>query len=388
MPGAGGIYRNTKQTPVTNPVIDTTHAPSANSLYNYLITIGAGFGNTAYVRIGGNDTTAIVGNFLKPFATIGAAITALGTLANSALAIDAGSYNMTDVDAPFGLKAPGSKYDIICAAGCTINYFGTYGMYCMSGADGSSGNIFGLGNFINNAVTASKVVDGVANFAFNISGSPGAANYTFNTFFSQVTTGTIGLIRNGNGLGVQSAIINVLTRALCRTGTVITLDVGSRTVVTGGIGATYDSAGDFTGNNNYTVQINDPITAQFINTFLSARGTAFGMANTKCVDISNNTNGSIKFIRTTILAVNTVVGYTLINFSTTAALSDNTLFQNCILQNRQNTTFASAGVSFNTAVNISFKIVDTYSEKNAGGAGTITNLIATGNGFMVEPNIV
>lgn len=395
MPGAGGIYRernkgagsiiNTPFGPAWSG--DTTHAPSANALYNYLITIGAGFGNTAYVRIGGNDLTAVVGNFLLPFGTIGAAITALGTLASSALAIDAGTYVLTDADTPFGLKAPGSKYDIVCVPGVNIQYFGTYGMYQCSGADNSAGNIYGVGNFQNFATSASKVVDGKNNFAFNIAGSPGLGNYNFNNLFSEATTGTIGLIRNGNGLGVQAAIINVLSRAYCRTGTVMTMDVGSRTTIQG-VGSSYDAIGDNTGNNNYCLQINDPVSFTLNNTSISARGNAFGMANTKCVDISNATNGTIKFISSTIQCIQAPAGYTLINFSAVTLVSDNILFQNCILKNRLNTTFTSVGVSFNSAANINFKIVDTYSEKNTGGAGVITNLITMGNGFMVEPNIV
>lgn len=382
--GGSGSVINTPFSPAWNG--DITHAPSANALYDYLITIGAGFGNTAYVRIGGNDSTAVVGNILLPFGTIGAAITALGTLTGSTLNIDAGTYVLTDAEVPFGLKPPNSKFDIFCNTGVTIQYYGTYGMYCSSASDNTGGNIYGSGKFQNFSSTASKVIDGKNDFAFNISDALGLATYSFGSLLSEPSTGTIGLFRAGNSNSQQAAIVNVLSRAYCRTGVTLTFDAGCSTVILGK-GATYDAVNDIIAATNYTIQFNNPVRVQIIDTEITARGNAFGNANTKCIDINNVTNGTIKFINTAITCIQAPVGYTLINFSAVVLNMDNLLFQNCILKNRQSTLFSSNGVSFNTAANVNFDIIDTYTEKNTGGAGIITNLITKGDGLMVEPNI-
>lgn len=382
--GGGGAISDEAFGPSWNG--DTRRGASRNSLYDFLITIGAGFGNTAFVRSSGNDTTGVVGNYLLPFATPGAAIAALGTLPSSALAIDAGTYIVTDANAPFGLKAPGSKYDIYCAVGCRIEYYGTYGMYCSDGNDGSTGRIFGNGDFVNYSTSATKIVNGKSGYTFNCALVPGSNIYEFNQILNEVTTGSVGLMRVGNNSSTGSVTIDLKTRSYSRTAITLYADTGSRLIVKGA--GTYDSVGDFLGGANYTIRVEEPTVFTMENTRCSARGQAFGNANTKCIVIRNTSNALIKFINVDATCIEAPLGYKLIDFEAVTPLMDNLLFKNCSFRNRQSTAFASSGASFDTASNISFKIIDTYVEKNTGGAGVITNLISTGNGLMVEPNIV
>lgn len=365
-------------------------APSKNVVYDKIITIGAGFGNTAFVRASGNDSTAVVGNYLMPFQTIGAAIAALGTLASSAIYIDAGTYQLNDANAPFGLKAPGSKYDIYCAAGCRIEYYGTYGMYAANGLEGTRGRIFGLGDFVNYSGTATKVVDGKSGYVFNWGFVNGTNLYQFNQILNEVTSGTIGLIRIGNWGAVGNATINVETRAYSRTGIVFYADVSSSCRMEGK--GTYDSVGDFlppTGN--YTLRIEN--VGRFTVTpdvRITARGTLFGNSNTRCIVIRNTTNSLIQFFSPDVTCLQAPAGYKLIEIEAVpgGGIMNNLTFRGGTYRNRQTTSQTSDGFSFYSDFNCSFKIIDVYSEKNSGGAGVITNLIGTGNGFMVEPNII
>ena len=362
----------------------TAKGASMHALYQYLVTIGAGFGNTAYVRASGNDATALVGNILKPYATIGAAITAIGTLTSSAIAIDAGAYNVSDADAPFGLKAPNSRYSLVCEVGVTINYTGTYGMWCQSSSE--SGGIYGYGNFVISSSTASKVIDGKNNYAFNVASVSGVTTYEFETIRSEASTGSMNLMRVGNWGNVAVAQINVRNRAYCRTGAVITADTASSSKWTGA--GTYDAVNDLGAASNYTLQITNPQRLDMYNMSMSARGSAFGNANLKLADINNTANSLIKFINVEFVCISSPVGYELIKFSGVAATMDNLLFKNCSLRSRQSTSFSTNGNSITVPSNTSLKIIDTYAERNTGGAGSITNLISTGNGLMVEPNIV
>ncbi len=400
MPGSGGIYQErfiSGAAPPPSLYIDntpfgiawlgvTTKAPSEDALYKFLITIGAGFGNSAYVRPSGNDTSAIVGNFLLPFKTIGAAITALGVLTSSALVIDAGTYNLDDINCPFGLKAPGSKYDIVCNVGVNIQYTGTYGLYCSSSADGSSGNIYGIGDFQTYSTTVTKVVDGVSNYQFNVSGASGIFNYNFNNLKSESTSGSVGLMRVGNYSGVNTTQINISSRAYTRTNTTLFLDTSCRANVTG-LG-TIDFIDDFTGLTGNVVVLKNPFQALIFNTTLTSRGNIFGGTSTESMIINNATNGSIKFVNVSFRVNQSSAAYAIVKIINNPAVMDNTLFERCKLANRFTTAQAVGGISFTTATAVSFKIVDTYGERNTGGVGVITNLIITGNGFMVEPNII
>lgn len=374
----------------------TTKAPSEKVLYDKIITIGAGFGRTAYVRTGGDDTTGIIGNYLMPFATPGGAIAALGMMANSAMVIDSGLYNLDDLTAPYGLKAPGSKYDIYFNVGAEIHYSGSFGMYCIDGTDGSVGQIYGQGKLVNYSSTASKSVNTKNNYAFNWANVPGSNVYQFNQILSEANTGTLGLIRiglNGGGGGTGNAQIDVDTRAYCRTGVTVTLDNGCSAIIRGN--GTYDSIGqnNETGAStidNYALLINEPHNCTIDTTIFTSRGTSFGNVNTKCVSIVNSSNGSIFFKYSYITCLQAPVGYTLILLSIVPFSVPAVTFQNCINKNHSPSPgfpFTTNGNGFFTNSNTTIKIIDTYNERASGGTGTITNYITTGLGLVIEPNL-
>ena len=178
----------------------TNKGASQKSLYDVIIPLITGFGNVAFVRQSGDDTKGQLGNFFAPFATIGAATTALGSLTQSSLYIDAGNFALTDINAPFGLKKPNSSYDIYCAAGCNITYSGSYGLYISGSTE--TGNIYGNGNFRITSSSFSGSVDSVSNYAINIGGITTRRFFNI-SLLDTITTGT-NAIRFGSTNGAGS----------------------------------------------------------------------------------------------------------------------------------------------------------------------------------------
>jgi len=366
--------------------VDVLRGRSAKSIYDKIITIGAGFGNNAYVRLSGNDSTGIVGNILFPFQTIGAAITALGTLPNSALVIDdPGTYILNDTNAPFGLKAPGSKYDIYAAAGVTIQYYGTYGMYCADGNEGTAGNIFGFGDFINYATVATKLVGGVNGYAFNVANLGNQYTYEFNRILSEPTITTMaGLSRIGQSIGFL-VFFKIIARSYSRTGFTLLLDtscnVSVNSIFAYGVGI------DQVGSGEAAIKIVNPTNVMLNNLSVAGRGQAFGATNTKCMVIDNAVNGRIVLNNLFLFCTSSPAGYRMIDLPNAPAIMDNLIISKCLIKSRDRSSFTSNGFSFFSNNNTSFKIIDTYAEKNTGGAGIITNLIGAGSGFQVDANL-
>ena len=130
--------------PSWNGVTDV--APSKKAVYDKIQTIGLLGGIIAYVDpIGGNDSTAVLGNLLAPYLTIGAAISALGSTSNSTLYLYPGAHYLFDSNTPYGLKAPNTNYKIVCEQGVTIESYCSYGVYIFNGAtdSGTTGAIIG-----------------------------------------------------------------------------------------------------------------------------------------------------------------------------------------------------------------------------------------------------
>ena len=295
---------------------------------------------------------------------------------------------MTDANAPYGLKAPGSKYDIYLAVGSRIEYYGTYGLFCMDGNDGTAGQIFGYGDLLNYSSSATKVVDGKSGYTFNVANVTVPVNFEYNRLLNEILSGSLGLVRIGNC--PSSVAMNNKTRAYSRTGIVVYADTGSRFSM-GGTGS-YDSVGDFIAPTGvYTLRVENP--SRFTlqpNTVLTARGDSFGNANTRCIVINNTANALIQFFNLDATCLQAPAGYKLIEFEAVpvGGIMNNLSFVRNVLRNRQNNTFSSSGFSFFSNVDCSFKVIDSYAEKNTGGTGIMNNLISTGNGLMIEPNII
>ena len=358
-------------------------APSKNAVYNEIQTIGYVPGNTAYVnQIGGNDSNAVLGNILKPFKTIGAAITAMGLLQNSAIYVDAGSYTLTDADTPYGLKAPGSYYDMFLNPGVTISYYGTYGVWISDG--NTYGNLWGDGYIYSYSSSFTGAVDTVNNYNVNIGCSTVAKYVQANTITNHSTSNTSGNIRVGTSTGT-GVVFYISGRIQSDGGIPFFADSGSRSQL---FECNYIVSGSMS---NGLMTINNP--AQFtcyglINS--AAYGQYVGMNQIQGITIFDNTGNSlIQFINCNITAVETNnIGYALIFiYGPGSGQMPNLLFQNCVLRNRQSTAYTKAGYSFQSAANLAFKIQDTYADSDINGVTTITNVLYKGNGFMYDTNL-
>lgn len=403
---------NAVNSPVTNQVdntpfgpawaTQTTLAPSEKVVYDKIITIGAGFGNTAYVRTSGDDITAVIGNYLLPFKTIGAAVTALGSSTGSALFVDAGAYLLNDVNAPFGLKSLNSSYDVFLAVGCSISYAGSYGLWIINGSN--SGSLYGNGVITNSSTSLTGSSDGVNNCFINVSQSVsgGVETIQASEILNNAPSGLSACIRVGNCGATTSYIIDVNQRcystgsATCST---LWMDTGSRTLLTGE--GTYDSIGNSeagvgTNADNYALRIINPNTFVANNATITSRGDAFGNVNTKCVNITSTTSGAnnskiqFNYCQITCVSSGTTPSYELVKFTTPALSMQNLLFHDSLLRSSDPSVgfpFTADGTSLFVPTNTSFKIIDTYAQQATGGAGTITNIITTGLGLIIEPNL-
>lgn len=360
-------------------------APSQNAVYDKIITIGAGFGNTAFVRTSGDDTTAIVGNYLLPFQTIGSAITALGTLSGSTLYIDAGTYTLNDVDTPFGLKAPNSLYDVYCAVGCQIDYYGTYGLWISD--SNTAGNLFGYGTITNYSSTATAKVNGLGGYPINISSSSLVNNIRSFESFALYNRGAIPFIRTSD-TGSTNAVI----RFNMNNGDIWSFNGGTAITVDGGVIYITNTQVACTGNLatgnalNYKFVSLNGARSVFKNVTFYCWGVFLGANNNECVKITNNNNNnSIDFNQCIIRFASAQSTSKLVFFDSNSGINKVT-FYNCLLQQAGAASGTIAGNGFSSINPISIKIIDTYATSPSGGA-IITNLITTGNGLRIEPNL-
>jgi hypothetical protein len=356
-------------------------APSKNTVYDRIQLIGYVPGNIAYQNpVGGNDSTAVLGNVLRPFLTIGAAIAALGTSTSSALVIS--GYNMLDdTNAPYGLKAPGSYYDVIAQPGCRVDYYGTYGAYI---SDASTfGSIYGTLELNAYSATYSGSVNGVNNWAVNIGVATTPKRIECYNITNQNTSVSSGNIRVG----------------LC-TGTAVTFDISGRILAKGGISLFMDTnsrvfissiallqnTSQFSG----MLKIVDPTDLQ-LNNIINSQSYAnyLGYSQPYVIQINDSVGtGNIKFDNCNITAQETTdANFKVIEIVTPLASLPNLSFKRCDVKSRFSTIYNKSGYSFYSATNVSFKMRDVSVEQDLGGAGVITNLISTGTGLMLEPNL-
>lgn len=361
---------------------DILHTTTRNDLYNVIQSIGLASGNIAYVdSTGGNDSSAQVGNLIKPYQTIGNAIISVSGLTNSTLIIRSGTYNMYDTDSPFGLKVPTSVYDIIVEAGATINYYGTYGLFILNDSLGTSGNLLSKGTIKCYGATFSGTIDGVNNYCINVNNSVTSRKLEFDWISTESITSTANLLRVGSCISTGYNLV-VNNRILSRGGTTLFFDTNSRTSINNITVLISTST-----NNSIPIKINEPISLIFNNLINSQfYGNAFGSNQTSGVTITNETNGDIRFQNCLFNAVSSPSNYKMINLNNITSNYSNVIFKDCLIKNRLNSTFISSGTSFYCNNDISFKIINSYSDQDINGA-ILTNLITVGNGLFYQPNL-
>ncbi len=379
--GGGSVIVDTVFGPAWNG--DTRRGASRNALYDFLITIGAGFGNSAYVRKGGNDATGVVGNFLLPFLTIDAARIAVGTLQNSAILVDAGEYDLTDADAPFGLKAPGTYYDLFFAPGVTVNYYGTYGMYINDGS--TYGSIFGLGLLRNYSSTATAIVNGLSGYTINVVPITGVAKQI--RALNIHNFGNVGAVRVSDVLNANAGYLIDLAY-----GNIWNFAGYPALKIDGGITRTFNTtlASSGAGATQSTLIITSISSGggqvEFNNCVIYNWGFGLGSNSPYCVEITNSGNQPLQFNYCDIRFLSSTVASSLIKFFSTAGVKDNILFKRCDLKSRINSLYLKDGLSMDATNAISIKIIDSYAHMNTGGAA-ITNLITTGSMLQIEPEL-
>ena len=378
-PAGGGKVSDIPYGVSWNGVTDV--APSKNAVYDWSLTIGYVAGNIAYQNpIGGNDATAVIGNRLKPYLTIGAAIAALGTSTSSALVIM--GYNLLDdSNAPYGLKAPGSFYDIVAEPGTRVDYYGTYGAYISDAT--TFGSVYGLLDLRSYSATYSAAVNGVANWAVNIAVASTPKRIECSNIINENTSAGSNGIRIGACTGT-AVVLEISGRILSRGGITWLMDTQSRVAVNS-INLVQN-----TSVSSGMIKIVNPTDLQLNNLFnTQAYANYLGCMQPYVIQITDTTgNGNIKFENCNITAHETTdANYKVIEIITPLPSLPNLSFKRCDINSRFSTIYTRAGYSFYSATDISFKMRDTYVERNIGGAGVISNLISIGPGLMFEPNL-
>jgi hypothetical protein len=350
------------------------------------VTIGGFAANTCYVvGFGGDDITAEIGNILRPFETIGAAIEVAKNISGSLIEVLPGTYSLDDTNCPHGLMKPNSNYSYYFHPNSFVVYDGSYGLYISD--TNSDGDIFGFGNFtINNSTFYGSVFDfnsgNISNYAMIIPVPfTRSRRFDFNKIVFESSSNTANGIFVGasGGTGVS---FNIGERLLARGGVTVTLGLGSR--------STFNGPGSIqsTSITEKSLIINGVHSATFNNMTIFGYGAAFGRNSSIMTEISYDSSytNDIKFNQVEAMFIGSALNYKLINL-TNAVYNDNTLFFRCLLKNRINTTQTLNGNSICCDTNTNIKIIDSYANENLGGTGTITNTITSGNGFMYEPNL-
>jgi hypothetical protein len=348
------------------------------------VTIGGFASLTCYVvGTGGDDNTAEIGNILRPFETIGAAIEVARLNYGSLIEVLPGTYNLDDTNCPYGLMYPNSNYSYYFHPNSIINYSGTYGLY--NGDSNTDGDIFGFAQF-NVLHSGTFTGSGYAFFAQH-SVAFGIRTRQFN--FVKLAHGSTSTGNaNSKTLGIgdcpsTSVIFNYSERILGRHGDVVTLEAGSRSIFNG-IGFIQS-----TSLSHKTINITNATSAVFKNTEIQNYGNAFGGgrdANT-CVSIGYGANvNDYSFINCPIYFISSSTGYKLIEITSTD--SDGlTTFENVKLRNRIANVYTIGGNSIYSDYSINVKFINVYSNADIGGTGTLTNLATGGVGFVYNTNI-
>jgi hypothetical protein len=380
--------------PSWNGVTDV--APSKNAVYDAINGIGYVMGNIAYVDpVGGNNATAMLGNILKPYQSIGAAITALGTLTNSAMVLRAGSYTISDFDCPYGLKAPGSFYKIVCDPyAVTINSYCSYGTWIFNGSSdtGGNGGVYGYPTIKNYSSVITGTVEGVSGYVFNVLPKAGFTTFQIDLLTNE-DTGNLSCFRIGNGntfIGTVQLFLQsrIYSRSLSAV-PVLKAAPQSRLRIYGNGDTTIDNVAQAGMVNAYSIDVEDVTSLYTYGIRYSVRGQAFGANTDFCAKIQTGIQiNDIQFVRSYFEFIEAKPTGKVIDFQNSLlANSQNVQFRDCIIKSRQSNAYVADGFSLSANNNISIKIIDTYADRAVTGAGTITNLISTGGGFMIDPNL-
>lgn len=360
----------------------------------------------------GNDTSAQIGNILKPFKTIGAAINVARLNSGSTIEVLAGTYNIGDLDTPasdglignltgYGLMFLGASYDYYFHPNTTINYAGTYGLYISDTT--TQGNIYGYADFsVSNNTFSGSISDSlqgsVNNYPINISINTSSKYLNFNTFVST---------SDGNGIRIGEALnaiygvnLNIETYLKCDgNGTPLLIDRGSISNIISNSKNGYIRA---FGISNITVIIDGSYKTNIKDIKLISNGTFTGCSQNVGIQLNFRTDfmssisqyaqNDIEFNNTIIQFIIDDIGYKLIEFvlinnSGSLTINNKLRFINCLLQNRKDISNVISGNSFYTDTNMNIIFIDTIANADIAGTGIVTNLLTSGVGFIYSPNI-
>lgn len=369
-------------------------APSKNAVYDAIQGIGYVQGNIAYVdSVGGNDSTGMLGNMLRPYRTIAAAISAIGYLTDSAIVLRAGRHVIGSWDCTFGLKVPNTFYDVVCDRGVTIESYCSYGIWIYDGSvDSGRGNLYGFPIIKNYNGWCTGSVGGVNNCLFNILPKLGLTYFEINQLTNE-TTSPVACFRSENGnlyVGTVHITLNSRMYSRCTTAAPIFIAAQqSRTYLFGANNAVIDSVAETGMVDAYSLDISN-VSQLFISSVrFSTRGQFNGANTDYCVKIQTGiATNDIRFDNCLFefawaKPTGKVIDFQLSN----APQTNNVQFTRCKIKSRNSNSYPLNGYSISAQNNISIKIIDTYADSPVTGAGVITNLISSGGGFMVDPNV-
>jgi hypothetical protein len=363
---------------------DSTTGATRGALYNEINSIGLASGNVAYVdSAGGSDSTAQVGNLIRPYQTIGNAIRAISGLTNATLYIRAGNYTMGDTDSPYGLKVPGSSYYIYIDYGANITYNGTYGLFISDNT--TSGDILSNGTINCTSATFSGSINSVNNYAVNVATPYTTVNLTF--YFIETTSNAItaNCIRIGDcSTNNNSTTLTINNNCLTRGGSNLFFDAQSRCNV-----QKINFIQNTSPNAIIPIIISNPTQLIISNIIGTQFYGSYFSTQTYGIEITNENQNQISLIDLNLTTVdNTSSSYSMFYFNNTVSDYTNTLLQNVVIHNRQSTIYNKNGTSLYANNNISLKIINTYADTDVNTAtGSITNVISNGVGFIYDPNL-
>jgi hypothetical protein len=380
---------NAVNAPVTNQISDEPFGPSwdgitnigasKNALYDEIIKIGQGFGNTAFVRVGGDNTTAQIGNILRPFGDIGTAIYGANGLVQAelanpsvqyALSIAQGSYAINDANCPQGIKPSGSRFNVFADVGAMITYSGTYGLWVNANTS-TTGNIYGFLEVDCSVSIFTGTSDGVNGYLFNFGNINSRRIYQL----QRVTVNGAGnAIRLGssNGFGSEFNIQRLITSSgrpiTC--GSDCLFDVNFNIIQTDSIGISLDNSG---ASNFYSVRFYYNIiqNSSVANpSTLTTPLILIKQPNTPPINRIEFNNGN--------LSSNTTVA--MVQFD---GVCTNTIFKNCIMRSSGATSssiYSFQNIGAGTAEPKLYNVI-----ANVPLDASVTNRLSTG--FTFDANL-
>ena len=367
---------------------ESSRSISGSLFYNTIQAIGYLPGNIAYQNIvGGDDRTAVVGNLLRPFKTIGAAISALGYLTNALLSCAAGVNNIYDADCPQGIKPQGSTFDIYLETGCTINYYGTYGVFISDIYTG--GSIFGNGIIVNYSATATGSVDGISGYTVNIAGANSPYNNKKLQFERLLNYSQINFIRIGDCVTYNSGVtfisngFGLIQNANAAAYNCITLDTNSKTSLLGFKNGGY--IGNVLAGSGLVLKINNAANVTVDECTFYSHGNQFGATMPVALEIKAESSIDIKFINSEIRFAGSATGYSVVNFKNINLDYSTVLFDRCKLRSRASNMYPANGYVISCDNDISLKLMDTYGHQDINPAKSVINVISTVSGYSKEP---